>query len=202
MRWWCGQRPPRAPASAASEPPAPSRFPLPTMLRPRPPARPQAAQLAFDLPVYLNYWSRGGFCSEVCGSRPGYCLPKRPPTSVAYGGGEGRSPRVGSLAAPAESGSGTARIARSSPGTQGLAGLARGTPGKRLLQRSRSCQAGRRKAGARGELGCQTDSGETGKEERTSANTQGFCQAGWPEVEPRWAGSGLVELQRASHTLG
>lgn len=56
--------------------------------------------------------------------------------------------------------------------------------------------------GARGELGCQTDSGETGKGEHTSADTQGCWQAGWPEVEPRSAGSGLVELQRASHTLG
>lgn len=39
------------------------------------------------------------------------------------------------------------------------------------------------------------------RRERTSANTQGCCQAGWPEVEQCSTGSGLVELQRASHTL-
>lgn len=71
-----------------------------------------------------------------------------------------------------------------------------------LLRRKSSYREGRGKAGAHGELGCQTHSGETGKGERTSANMQGCWQAGWPEVEPRSAGSGLVELQRASHTPG
>lgn len=42
--------------------PLPTPLPLPLS---RPPAGPQAAPLAFDLPVYLNYWRLGGFCPEV-----------------------------------------------------------------------------------------------------------------------------------------
>lgn len=56
----------------------------------------------------------------------------RPPTSVAQGGGEGRSPRAGRLAAPAEFGAGTMRTEHHR-GIQALPSRARGSSGERLL---------------------------------------------------------------------
>lgn len=56
----------------------------------------------------------------------------RLPTNVAQGGGEGRSPRAGRLAAQAEFGAGTVRTEHPRA-IQALASRARGSSGERLL---------------------------------------------------------------------
>jgi hypothetical protein len=178
----CVQPPPCPPSAGSCGPPVHTR-PYPYCITLRLPAGPRAALFAFDLPVYLNYWLRGGLFSKVCRSRPVYCFPMCPPTwrTVA---GRVKYPWVGRLPASADLGVwavGAGHHLESGVGTQTpavLMSLARRRGSAVCKEGDFSAGAGATPGGnvkalARRELDCwwtKPNPGETSEEERTSAN--------------------------------